>query len=299
MDTVYCDEAEGMEKFIEPFFKDLWPALKAAAGSDAACSDADSASATSTAESSEGGSVSTPATPAAPPTADSTAAASGNKRELTIAYASQTGTAKALAKRIFDEATAHGFTSADDGGDTCEMAPLSECKVLSGGGSGAKLLVCVCATTGKGEMPDNGVECEKALLKRKEEGGDQLTSLAGVKFAGTPTTLGHSIFHHAFYDLFVVLVLAMGDTSYVKSYCEAGKQLDGLLADLGGQRVCDIGLTNDNVDMPEDDPDDDDWDTDDEDKYEEERKQLKVKLQGEQREKAVTPWLADLWKSLA
>jgi hypothetical protein len=65
------------------------------------------------------------------------------------------------------------------------------------------------------------------------------------------------------------------------------------------QRLCDIGLTDDNIEMPEEESEDDeDWDSDEEDRRDEERKQLKIKLQEEARLKVVGPWLETLWKTL-
>ena len=65
------------------------------------------------------------------------------------------------------------------------------------------------------------------------------------------------------------------------------------------QRLCDIGLTDDYIEMPEEESEDDeDWDSDEEDRRDEERKQLKIKLQEEARMKVVGPWLETLWKTL-
>jgi hypothetical protein len=77
------------------------------------------------------------------------------------------------------QAQVHGFSAAaDDGGDVCEIKPLNECALEANSDpTKHKLLVCVCATTGKGEMPANGAKMEATLLEQKAAG--QAESLAG------------------------------------------------------------------------------------------------------------------------
>ena len=60
----------------------------------------------------------------------------------------------------------------------CEIKPLNECALEANSDpTKQKLLVCVCATTGKGEMPANGAKMEATLLEQKVAG--QAESLAG------------------------------------------------------------------------------------------------------------------------
>lgn len=207
-----------MEKFVEPFLASVWGEMKkaqdgsSAAGSEPAVTASDTpaeSSSEGTADSlvAHGSPISSPTIPLDEP---SFAENSTVQLSLTIAFASETGTAEAVAKYVFSEvckamcvlashracarvmryhfhiflvsqrlqAQVHGFSSADNGGDVCEIKPLNECALEANRDpTKQKLLVCVCATTGKGEIPANGAKIEATLLKQKAAG--QSESLAG------------------------------------------------------------------------------------------------------------------------
>ena len=104
MPTVYCDEAEGMEKFVEPWFEQLWGALKNGETSDegntksskAATPEEDGSKSSESVASDVGNSSQETLAEANPPAAPPV-------RALHVAFASETGTAEALAKRIHSE----------------------------------------------------------------------------------------------------------------------------------------------------------------------------------------------------
>jgi sulfite reductase alpha subunit-like flavoprotein len=182
-----------------------------------------------------------------------------------VLYGSETGTAKAIAERIHAEAGERSVKSllhSLDEAMTELPKPLKE----------YTLACIVCSTTGKGDPPANAAQFSK-FLDTEREGG-----LAGLKFC----------------------TLALGDRNYVKSFCGTGKRVDERVAELGAERLLDIELCDDAVEMPEEeDDDDDDIDTDEEDRREDERKQLKIDMQQKARDAVVGPWLEKLWAASA
>jgi sulfite reductase (NADPH) flavoprotein alpha-component len=134
----------------------------------------------------------TPATPPKPP--------------LTVLFASQTGTAEGLAKKLVKAAKQKGFAAT-----ARELGALDLDAI-------AKLghVAIVASTYGEGEPPDSAKAFAEALA---ETSG---TPLVGVTFA----------------------VLALGDRNYTH-FCRFAATLDARLADLGGTRLlerieCDV-----------------------------------------------------------
>ena len=72
------------------------------------------------------------------------------------------------------------------------------------------------------------------------------------------------------------------------------------MAELGAERLLDIELCDDAVEMPEEDDDDDESiDSDEEDRRDEERKQLKAQMQEKQRSEVASKWLEKVWVSVS
>ncbi|MCW5730453.1 MAG: flavodoxin domain-containing protein [Alphaproteobacteria bacterium] len=96
-----------------------------------------------------------------------------------------------------------------------ELAPLGhEVRVLEDGREAAERLtgtgiVLICTSThGSGELPDNIIPLHEALSGARPD-------LSGLRYG----------------------VIALGDQTYRDTFCNAGRTLDALFAELGAQRV--------------------------------------------------------------
>ncbi len=117
---------------------------------------------------------------------------------LLLLYGSQTGTAEALAGRLAREAQKHNFESR-----AVSMADFATINFAE-----QKRIAIVTSTYGEGDMPDNA-----------QAFWEMLTSDAAPR-------LDHCEFS----------VLALGDSNYAQ-FCEAGKNFDRRLEQLGAKRV--------------------------------------------------------------
>lgn len=119
---------------------------------------------------------------------------------ITLLSASQTGNARRVAEALRDDLLAAKLNvNLVNTGDYKFKQIASE-----------KLLIVVASTQGEGEPPEEAVALHKYLFSKKAP------KLEGTAFA----------------------VLGLGDTSY-EFFCQAGKDFDSKLAELGGERLLD------------------------------------------------------------
>lgn len=137
--------------------------------------------------------------------------ANANMRALTIVYGTQTGNSESLGEDIAGLAGEYGLSAT-----VVDMADIELEELAS-----IERLFVICSTYGEGEMPDNAAMLWQAI---SEEGSLDLSKMS-------------------------FSVLALGDSSY-DDYCEAGKQWDERLAELGASRIadrvdCDVDFDDD------------------------------------------------------
>ncbi len=125
---------------------------------------------------------------------------------VNILFGTQTGNAEGLAEEIAGKLGEHGMRPVMSGLDDVEMDALAEMETV----------LVIASTYGEGEMPDNAQLFFDALAS------EDAPRLENMRYA----------------------VLALGDTGY-DEFCEAGKQIDIRLGQLGAQHLhsradCDV-----------------------------------------------------------
>ncbi|HEX7057365.1 MAG TPA: assimilatory sulfite reductase (NADPH) flavoprotein subunit [Bacilli bacterium] len=119
-------------------------------------------------------------------------------REITVLYGSQTGNCRKLAKKLVDLLQERGFRAAQSSMLDFKTNTLKKVQTL----------LVIVSTHGEGEPPDDALSFYEFLHSKRAP------QLDGLPFS----------------------VLALGDTSY-EFFCQAGKDFDKRLAELGGKRL--------------------------------------------------------------
>ncbi len=133
------------------------------------------------------------------------------KPQVTALFASQTGTAEGLAKKLARAARQKGFEASAHDLGTLDIAALAALRHVA----------LVASTYGEGEPPD-GARGLEALLDQASG-----TPLSGLSFA----------------------VLALGDRNYTH-FCRFGAYLDARISELGASRMLDRIECDIEVDQP-------------------------------------------------
>ncbi|EER04712.1 pyruvate:ferredoxin oxidoreductase/NADPH-cytochrome P450, putative [Perkinsus marinus ATCC 50983] len=133
---------------------------------------------------------------------------------LTLLYGTETGTAEALSYRVAELARQRGYAVKVMQCDEMDVSELPE----------HKNLMVLCSTTGEGTTPRTALDFTSQLQSAVKDNSNAHL-LDGVQYS----------------------VFALGDSSY-HHFCTAGKRIDDLFAQLGGERTVAIGLGNDQDD---------------------------------------------------
>mgnify|MGYP001249563296 CR=1 FL=1 len=123
--------------------------------------------------------------------------------ELTILVGTMTGTAQLVAQEL--------ELRLDDG-DTRVRTRLMDGLDAGAFDGGGLFLICT-STYGQGDVPDNAKQLYESLLARRPE-------LSGVRYG----------------------IFALGDRTYMDTFCNGGKRFDALLNELGAQRIGEVLL---------------------------------------------------------
>lgn len=121
--------------------------------------------------------------------------------EITVFSASQTGNALAVAKEFHGKLVDQGFNAKLVSAGDFKSRNISQLSTV----------LFVISTQGEGDPPEEAIPLFKFL------NGKKAPDLSSMKYA----------------------ILALGDTSYTDSYCQAGRDLDKRLGELGAQTLAD------------------------------------------------------------
>ncbi|CAM4888912.1 unnamed protein product [Rotaria socialis] len=140
-----------------------------------------------------------------------------SNKKMVVFYGSQTGTAEDFAQRIAKQAKRYGISAAVCDPEECDMEELKRLIAID------KHLALFClATYGEGDPTDNAQEFYEWLRGDERD----LTDL-----------------HYA--------VFGLGNKTY-EHYNAVGKLVDKRIAELGGVRVCELGLGDDDGNVEDD-----------------------------------------------
>ncbi|XP_023675147.2 NADPH--cytochrome P450 reductase isoform X1 [Paramormyrops kingsleyae] len=138
-------------------------------------------------------------------------------KSIVVFYGSQTGTAEEFANRLSKDAQRYGMKGMAADPEEYDMSELSRLTEIED-----SLVIFCMATYGEGEPTDNAQDFSVWLQETS-------VSLEGVNFA----------------------VFALGNKTY-EHYNAMGKFVDRRLAELGGRRIFDLGLGDDDANLEED-----------------------------------------------
>jgi MioC protein len=123
--------------------------------------------------------------------------------DLTILVGTMTGTAQLVAQELELRL---------DGGDTRARAVLMDNQDATIFAHGGLFLICT-STYGQGDVPDNAKQLYGSLLTGRPD-------LSNVRYG----------------------VIALGDRTYMDTFCNGGKRFDAILVELGAQRIGEVLL---------------------------------------------------------
>lgn len=138
------------------------------------------------------------------------------KPPMVVFYGSQSGTAEGFANDLCEEANAYGFNAKVVNLEGYE----AETDLV-----GEKFAVFLMATFGEGEPTDNAVEFFNWLMSEDRD----TESMKPLDFA----------------------VFGLGNRQY-EHFCTIGKKVDKRLDELGGQRLCNVGIGDDDGSIEDD-----------------------------------------------
>jgi NADPH-ferrihemoprotein reductase len=164
--------------------------------------------------------------------------------QICVYFATQTGTAESFARQIEREAKAHGFyahvVDLEDIATVEDLAdPSRRSTENSGGGTEIARGIFLTATYGEGEPPDNAVSFvhglkEKVPLDNNDDGRPN----DGAAIEPCLVALDYCVF-------------GLGNRQY-DQFNAMGKLFDGALERLGGNRIAELALGDDDADLESD-----------------------------------------------